>query len=101
MKLDRRVHVSDIHDRIQNLLKDVGLTNRYDVQIGGGIEDKVLSGGEKKRLAFATEVLTLYLYRFVYLQTCLPLLISLTSLPPSTHFIEWKVRSMMHHFKEQ
>ncbi|PBC32436.1 Protein white [Apis cerana cerana] len=58
MKLDRNLRVLDIERKIDNLLKDVGLTNRRDVRIGNSIDDKVLSGGEKKRLSFATELLT-------------------------------------------
>ncbi|KYN07741.1 Protein scarlet, partial [Cyphomyrmex costatus] len=58
MKLDRRIHSSDIRLRIDRLLRDVGLIDRCDTRIGGGDDGKVLSGGEKKRLAFATELLT-------------------------------------------
>ncbi|XP_018317100.1 protein scarlet [Mycetomoellerius zeteki] len=58
MKLDGRIHSSDIRLRIDRLLRDVGLIDRCDTRIGGGDNDKVLSGGEKKRLAFATELLT-------------------------------------------
>lgn len=57
MKLDGRVQVLDIRRKIDSLLRDVGLTSRRDVRIGSSdIDDKVLSGGEKKRLSFATEV---------------------------------------------
>ncbi|XP_011700876.1 PREDICTED: protein scarlet-like [Wasmannia auropunctata] len=58
MKLDRRIHTSDIRLRIDRLLRNVGLLERRDTCIGGGDDHKVLSGGEKKRLAFATELLT-------------------------------------------
>lgn len=56
MKLDKRIRISDIRLKIDRLLRDVGLLERRDTRIGGGDDDKVLSGGEKKRLAFATEV---------------------------------------------
>lgn len=57
MKLDGRVQVLDIRRKIDSLLRDVGLTSRRDVRIGSSdTDDKVLSGGEKKRLSFATEV---------------------------------------------
>ncbi|XP_020285097.1 protein scarlet [Pseudomyrmex gracilis] len=58
MKLDKRIRISDIRLKIDRLLRDVGLLERRDTRIGGGDDDKVLSGGEKKRLAFATELLT-------------------------------------------
>ncbi|XP_033315643.1 protein scarlet [Bombus bifarius] len=59
MKLDGRVQVLDIRRKIDSLLRDVGLTSRRDVRIGSSdTDDKVLSGGEKKRLSFATELLT-------------------------------------------
>lgn len=57
MKLDRRISKFEIHERINALLREVGLHDRRNVRIGAGGDDKVLSGGEKKRLAFATEVL--------------------------------------------
>ncbi|XP_076634762.1 ABC transporter G family member 3 [Colletes latitarsis] len=57
MKLDESTRVSDIRKKINRLLQDVSLTSRRDTKIGNGVDDKVLSGGEKKRLAFATELL--------------------------------------------
>lgn len=56
MKLDGRMHTSDIRLKIDRLLRDVGLIERRDTRIGGGDDGKVLSGGEKKKLAFTTEV---------------------------------------------
>ncbi|XP_076166930.1 protein scarlet-like isoform X2 [Ptiloglossa arizonensis] len=57
MKLDERTRILDIREKIDRLLQDVSLTSRRDVRIGNGPDDRVLSGGEKKRLAFATELL--------------------------------------------
>ncbi|XP_053998042.1 protein scarlet isoform X1 [Hylaeus anthracinus] len=57
MKLDKRTRIADIREKIDGLLRNVGLASRRDVRIGNGFDDKVLSGGEKKRLAFATELL--------------------------------------------
>ncbi|XP_078047226.1 protein scarlet-like isoform X2 [Augochlora pura] len=57
MKLDGRTRISEIRNKIDRLLENVGLNERRDVKIGNGIDDKVLSGGEKKRLAFVTELL--------------------------------------------
>lgn len=56
MKLDRRMAPWEIRNRIEGLLREVGLAARHNVRIGNGGDDKVLSGGERKRLAFATEV---------------------------------------------
>ena len=56
MKLDRRIANREIRNRIEDLLREVGLAARCNVRIGNGGDDKVLSGGERKRLAFATEV---------------------------------------------
>ncbi|XP_033221030.1 ABC transporter G family member 3-like [Belonocnema kinseyi] len=56
MKLDRRMVTWEIRQRIEALLREVGLAARHNVRIGNG-GDKVLSGGERKRLAFATEQL--------------------------------------------
>ncbi|XP_024945590.1 protein SNQ2-like [Cephus cinctus] len=59
MKLDRRIKSSEVRQRIDSLLREVGLSCKRNTRIGsGGADDKVLSGGEKKRLAFATEMLT-------------------------------------------
>ncbi|XP_015116893.1 protein scarlet [Diachasma alloeum] len=58
MKLDRRMATREIREKISSLLREVGLFDRSGVRIGCGGDDKVLSGGEKKRLAFATELLT-------------------------------------------
>jgi len=41
---------------VSELLVKVGLTACAGTVIGAAGQDKVLSGGEKKRLAFATEV---------------------------------------------
>lgn len=65
MKLDGRIHVSSIRLKIDRLLRDVGLMERRDVRIGGSDDCKVLSGGEKKRLAFATEVRITFIYVFI------------------------------------
>lgn len=56
MKLDRRIHTTEVRLKIDHLLRDVSLIERRDIRIGGDDDGKVLSGGEKKRLAFATEV---------------------------------------------
>ncbi|XP_023290570.1 protein scarlet isoform X2 [Orussus abietinus] len=58
MKLDRRTKSWEVRQRIDRLLREVGLSCRSNTRIGSGGDDKVLSGGEKKRLAFATELLT-------------------------------------------
>ncbi|XP_068991650.1 protein scarlet-like isoform X4 [Neodiprion pinetum] len=57
MKLDRRTELRQIRIRINRLLQEIGLAHRSGTQIGTSGE-KVLSGGEKKRLAFATELIS-------------------------------------------
>ena len=42
--------------RVMELLKDLGLLKVQNTRIGIPGSDKSLSGGERKRLAFATEV---------------------------------------------
>lgn len=56
MKLDRGMEFNNIATKIETLLFEVGLSSRSNVRIGTGGQHKILSGGEKKRLAFATEV---------------------------------------------
>lgn len=58
MKLDRRVSPSDAKIIIRDVLERTGLTRCANTRIGEEGEGKMLSGGEKKRLAFATELLT-------------------------------------------
>lgn len=48
MKLDRKTRISEIREKVDQLLVDVGLSSRRDARIGGGVDQKVLSGGEKK-----------------------------------------------------
>nr|CAI5860910.1 unnamed protein product [Callosobruchus analis] len=58
LKLDRRLTKDDKHKKIMNILRELGLLKCLHCKIGGTDQSKALSGGEKKRLAFATEVLT-------------------------------------------
>ncbi|XP_064110769.1 protein scarlet-like isoform X3 [Macrobrachium nipponense] len=44
--------------RVQELMKELGLLKTQNTRIGIPGQDKSLSGGERKRLAFATEILT-------------------------------------------
>lgn len=80
MKLDGRIHVSSIRLKIDRLLRDVGLKERRDVRIGGGDDGKVLSGGERKRLAFATEVHT-YLFYLHLIEFCTKSLLAVVDRP--------------------
>jgi ATP-binding cassette, subfamily G (WHITE), eye pigment precursor transporter len=43
---------------VADLISTLGLSDRADTRIGATGHEKVLSGGEKKRLAFASELLT-------------------------------------------
>ncbi|KAJ8955186.1 hypothetical protein NQ318_009082 [Aromia moschata] len=58
LKLDRRVAAHEKRGKICKLLTELGLIKCVDTRIGGAGHSKALSGGEKKRLAFATESLT-------------------------------------------
>jgi ATP-binding cassette, subfamily G (WHITE), eye pigment precursor transporter len=58
LKLDRRVKASAKQETIRDILEQTGLKKCMYTQIGEDGEGKMLSGGEKKRLAFATELLT-------------------------------------------
>ncbi|RZB41074.1 scarlet, partial [Asbolus verrucosus] len=58
LKLDRRTTQQERNSKIYQLLKSLGLTKCLNTKIGRVGDSKVLSGGEKKRLSFATELLT-------------------------------------------
>lgn len=58
MKLDRRITDRERRFKICEILKQLGLSQCMNIRIGVNGDSKVLSGGEKKRLAFATELLT-------------------------------------------
>ena len=57
MRLDRRTSAMTRERKVAGLLMELGLTSAGNTRIGTIGQEKVLSGGEKKRLAFATEVL--------------------------------------------
>lgn len=56
MKLTNKVNECEMRKKIVNLLNDVGLGLAMNTLIGNASSKKILSGGEKKRLSFATEV---------------------------------------------
>uniref|UniRef100_A0A1B0D1T3 Uncharacterized protein n=1 Tax=Phlebotomus papatasi TaxID=29031 RepID=A0A1B0D1T3_PHLPP len=58
LKVDRRMSQRDKNALINDLLHRSGLTRCTNTRIGLAGDGKVLSGGEKKRLAFATELIT-------------------------------------------
>nr|BBC77941.1 ABC transporter Scarlet [Thermobia domestica] len=58
LKLDRRIGTAERNRHVIELLYYLGLMKCADTTIGEIGENKALSGGEKKRLAFATEILT-------------------------------------------
>jgi ABC-type multidrug transport system ATPase subunit len=58
LKLDRKTTKQERDAKIYQLLKSLGLTKCLHTKIGRDGDNKVLSGGEKRRLAFATELLT-------------------------------------------
>lgn len=58
LRLDRRVSKSEKIKLVQEILIKVGLIGCVDTRIGDTNRGKTLSGGEKKRLSFASELLT-------------------------------------------
>ncbi|CAG0895867.1 unnamed protein product [Darwinula stevensoni] len=57
LKLDRRTPAYSRRSRVEHLLQDLGLRSCQEALIGEPGANKSLSGGERKRLAFATEIL--------------------------------------------
>ncbi|SPP87105.1 blast:Protein scarlet [Drosophila guanche] len=57
LRLDRRVSREERCVIINELLERTGLLSAAHTRIGSGDDKKVLSGGERKRLAFAVELL--------------------------------------------
>lgn len=57
LRLDRRVSSEERRLIIKDLLERTGLASVSSTRIGSGDDKKVLSGGERKRLAFAVELL--------------------------------------------
>ena len=55
--MDRRTTVKERQARVVELLNTLGLTKVQNTLIGTPGKEKSLSGGERKRLAFATEVI--------------------------------------------
>lgn len=58
LRLDRRMKKSEKVKLVQEILTGLGLTACIDTRIGHTHKGKALSGGEKKRLSFASELLT-------------------------------------------
>nr|CAD7404222.1 unnamed protein product [Timema cristinae] len=58
LKLDRRTSDTERSNQVTQLIVSLGLQDKEDTMIGSQGSNKVLSGGEKKRLSFATEMLT-------------------------------------------
>ncbi|KAK9886093.1 hypothetical protein WA026_014884 [Henosepilachna vigintioctopunctata] len=58
LKLDKRFSFEDRQLRIHKILRDLGIFHCLHSRIGTIGGKKTLSGGEKKRLSFATELLT-------------------------------------------
>ncbi|XP_069948653.1 protein scarlet-like isoform X3 [Cherax quadricarinatus] len=58
LRMDRRRTHKQRMARVMELMKELGLLKSQNTRIGNPGQDKSLSGGERKRLAFATEILT-------------------------------------------
>lgn len=58
LRLDRRTTRAERRRQVSDLLTQLGLLKCADTRIGSAGHEKVLSGGEKKRLSFAIEMMT-------------------------------------------
>lgn len=58
MKLDKRMTRQEKGSLVTSTLAKVGLLECCNTRIGDTVKGKTLSGGEKKRLSFAAELLT-------------------------------------------
>lgn len=58
MKLDKRMSRQEKGSLVTSTLAKVGLLECCKTRIGDTVKGKTLSGGEKKRLSFAAELLT-------------------------------------------
>ncbi|KAK3882732.1 hypothetical protein Pcinc_012937 [Petrolisthes cinctipes] len=58
LRMDRRRSSRQKAARVMELMKELGLLRSQNTRIGIPGQDKALSGGERKRLAFAAEILT-------------------------------------------
>lgn len=54
--MDKRTSKAEREGRVTEMIKELGLKRVQNNRIGFPGTDKSLSGGERKRLAFATEV---------------------------------------------
>ena len=58
LRLDEKMSISEKEKKVDDVLQELGLTKCKDSVIGVPERLKSISGGERKRLAFAAEVLT-------------------------------------------
>ncbi|KAK8401171.1 hypothetical protein O3P69_002735 [Scylla paramamosain] len=58
LRMDVRTSPGERRSRVQELVKELGLSKVQHSRIGCPGSEKSLSGGERKRLAFASEILT-------------------------------------------
>ena len=58
LRMDREVAKAQRMERVEEVIQELGLSKCSDTQIGVPGKFKGISGGQMKRLAFASEVLT-------------------------------------------
>merc|ERR1712025_1007609 len=58
LRIEPHINQKIRQERVEEVMEDLSLTSLKDVQIGFPGKAKALSGGERKRLAFASEVIT-------------------------------------------
>lgn len=58
VRMDRQIPIEARAKRIADVMKELALIKCADTMVGNGTTSKGISGGEMKRLAFASEILT-------------------------------------------
>lgn len=58
LKMDKNLTEKQKHERVKEVMSELNLIKCENTRIGTRDQDKGISGGEKRRLAFASEIIT-------------------------------------------